>query len=203
MYIILGGRWNSLFTVSGCGWVISFLVFYRRNLFHLVIYFSYLFIFLFYSLIIIIIICNSVVAERNCLLLDSCLDKFNLYSASSLVVSFFFFFSGLFPIWGVFQFWAFGLSSEICNLFIRHSVCTTVTSAGFSSGPRPVFPVGQPPLLRFSFVPLLAFCFSCVGWYNAMCVSPCVHRVKIGLETEEMEGERAASLFAYGHPSSF
>ena len=76
---------------------------------------------------------------------------------------FFSFFSGLFPISGVFQFWAFGLSSEICNLFIRHSLCTTVTSAGFSSGPRTVFPVGQRPLLGFSFLLLLALCLSSVG----------------------------------------
>ena len=87
----------------------------------------------------------SVVAERNCLPLDSCLDKYIVLQVWLLL----FFFSGLFSVWGVFQFWSFGLSSRICNLFIRHSSWTTVTSAGFRSGPRPVFPVGQPPLLGF------------------------------------------------------
>ena len=104
-------------------------------------------------------------AERNCLLLDSCLDKLYIVLQVWLFLFSFlsFFFSGLFPISGVFQFWAFGLSSEICNLFIRHSLCTTVTSAGFSSGPRTVFPVGQRPLLGFSFLLLLALCLSSVG----------------------------------------
>ena len=47
-------------------WVISFSVFYRNLLFHLVVYYYFiLFYLLFYS----------VVAERNCLLLNSRLDK--------------------------------------------------------------------------------------------------------------------------------
>ena len=43
------------------------------------------------------------------------------------------------------MFFNFGLSSGI-----HHSLWTTVTSAGFSSEPIPVFLVGQPPLLGFS-----------------------------------------------------
>ena len=83
-------------------------------------------------------------AERNCLLLESCLDKFYLVLEVWLLRL-----SGLFPICGVFQFWAFGLSSRNCDLFIRDSLWKTVTLTGFSSRPRPVFPLGQPPLLGF------------------------------------------------------
>ena len=86
----------------------------------------------------------TVVAERNCLLLDSCLDKFYTVLKFGCFVL-----SGLFPICGVFQFWTSELSSRICDLFIRHSLWTTLALAGFSSRLRPVFPVGQPPLLGF------------------------------------------------------
>ena len=98
------------------GWVISFSVFYRD-------------LFLFFY---------TVLAERNCLLLYSCLDKF--YTV--LQVWLFRFVRVVSYLWCFFQFWALGLSSRICDRFIRHSLWTTVTSAGFSSRPRPVFPVG-------------------------------------------------------------
>ena len=106
-------------------------------------------------------------AERNCLLLDSCLDKLYIVLQVWLFLfsflSFFFRAVPYFRCFSILGFRAFGLSPEICNLFIRHSLCTTVISAGFSSGPRPVFPVGQPRLLGFSFLLLLALCFSSVG----------------------------------------
>ena len=70
----------------------------------------------------------------------------NFISASSLVASFC---PGCSLFVVFFKFWTFGLSSRICDLFIRHSLWTTVALAGFSSRPRPVFPLGQPPLLGF------------------------------------------------------
>ena len=117
--------------VSGC--VISFWVFYR-NLF-LYYYYYYYFIYLFFTRLWPsgIVFCwfhvwiNLIKCFKFCC----------------------FVLSGLFPICSVLKFWTFGLSSRICDLFIRHSLWTTVALAGFSSRPRPVFSLGQPPLLGF------------------------------------------------------
>ena len=121
------------FTVSGRGCVISFLVFYRRNLVHLFIYF-YFYLFFTYLFIYLFFVTRLWPSGIVFCWIHVWINFISCFKFGCFFFSFrFFFFSGLFPIWGVFQFWAFGLSSGICNLFIRHWLCTTVTSAGFSS----------------------------------------------------------------------
>ena len=171
MCIILGGRWNSLFTVSGCGWVISFwdsIVVYLINL-----------------------VLNSVMAERNCLIvLDSWLDKFYLVLQVSL----------------------FG--------FVQVVLCLTcfsilgyrpefVTHYGLLS-PRLASVLG---LYRcFQSDSLLYLVFSLyyywpVVFHPSIDIMPCALRLayirlKFNWKAEEMEGKRAVSLLAYDHPSS-
>ena len=132
--------------VSGC--VISFLVFYR-NLFlyyyyyYYYYYYCYYYCYYYYYFFFFFFLLGCGLVELSS---GAFMSGKILYSASSLVASFC---PGCSLFVVFFKFWTFGLSSRICDLFIRHSLWTTVALAGFSSRPRPVFPLGQPPLLGF------------------------------------------------------
>ena len=125
------------------GRVISLSVVFYRNLF--LYYYYYYYCCYYYYYYFIFLFSYSVAAEGNCLLLLSCLDK--SYIVLQVWVASFCPGCSLFVVF--FKFWTVGLSSRICDLFIRHSLWTTVALAGFSSRPRPVFSLGQPPLLGF------------------------------------------------------
>ena len=162
---------ETLFTISGCGRVISFwdsIVVYLINL-----------------------VLNSVMAERNCLVvLDSWLDKFYLVLQVSLfafvrVVLCLRFFSIL------------GYRPEF------------VTRYGLLS-PRLVSVLG---LYRcFQSDSLLYLVFSLYSYWPivfhpSIDIMPCAFRLayirlKFDWKAEEMEGKRAVSLLAYDHPSS-
>ena len=160
--------------MSGCGWVILFSVFYRNLLFHLIVYYYFiLFYLLFYS----------VVAERNCLLLNSRLDK----------------------VYIVLQAWLFRFVRAVpwfvIFSFVIHNGQLSPRLASVLGLDR-CFQSDSLLYLVFSLFSYWPFAFHRVGWYIAVCVSPWVHKVQIGLGSEEMEGKRTASLFAHGHPSS-
>ena len=143
-------------------------------------------------------------AERNCLLLDSCLDKLYIVLQVWLFLfSFlFFFFRGcsLFEVFFNFGRSCFRPKFVVLSFVVHYAQLL----------PRLVSVLGLDRC--FQSDSLLYLVFRLYSYWPfvfrpSVDIMPCAFRpayigLKYDWKAEEMEGERAASLFTYGHPSS-